>query len=147
MNNEIIFVGIIVMAALAGCATYPNASEHEVHYSGQIGVTDGRFYMDGKVYISKGTAPDVSFSKTQMVLYDNRSEKIGEITIGDLSTDPETAPIEREVNFTGEHIPTYVILESPDFWHDNDIPTEAFERTDDGYNSYFITDSEEKFEG
>lgn len=136
---------LIVSVLIAGCATFPTASEHEIGYSGQIGVTNGSFHMDGEFFIAQGTASDITFRDTRVVIYDDQRRVLEQLPVGDISTDPDVAPFRRPVNFTSEHIPAYIIYESPDFWKDNDVPTRAFKWTGEEYHRYSITDPEEKF--
>lgn len=133
----------VAMILLTGC-TYPAISHHEIDFDGTVERVDGSFRMDGQVEVDIGTAPPQNFSDVSVVLYDSNQAMIKEVPVGPMSTNSSISPSTRSVNITSNTPPTFVVVESPDFWRD-DLRTIAFHWTGDGYDRYFIGSDEEKF--
>lgn len=134
------FVGIVL---LSGC-TYPAISHHEIDFDGTVERVDGTFRMDGQVEVDIGTAPPQNFSDVAVVLYDSNRSAITEVPLGPMSTNSSISPSRKSVNITSDTQPTFVVVESPDFWQD-DLQTIAYHWTGDRYDRYFIGSDEEKF--
>lgn len=135
---------LLVVGSLAGCST--SANYHDVHFSGTVEVEGGQFVMDGNVSVGIGAAPDATFDDVTVVLYDENEEVIRRVPVGRLSTDGP--PHTQRVNVTTDAVPTYVVIESPDFWQtDTSVRVEGYVRPDDGgrYEVYSRSAASEKF--
>lgn len=138
-SPEKITPALIVLAVivLAGCAT--SGTFHTIGFSGAIGIQDGTFYMNGSVSVGIGAAPEQTYRNVTVALYDDEKEAIETVPVGTMSTDADRAPNTRPVNLTSERIPTYVVLESPDFWTDGvDLAVEGFVLEDGEYRRYDV---------
>lgn len=138
-----VLVAIVAVILLAGC-TFPSQSHHEIHFDGPVERVEGSFHMQGQVDISLGAAPHRNFTDVQVVLYDQDQCVQNRVALGDMSTDPSVAPRQRAVNITTDDLPTYVLIESPDFWEGN-LPVVAYRWTGERYERYFINNEREKF--
>lgn len=137
-------IAFLLITLLAGCST--SATHHDVDFSGTIEVEHDQFVMDGNVSVGIGAAPDATFESVTVVLYDEKKEVIRRIPVGELSTTPP--PLTQRINITSEIIPTYVLIESPNFWQSNTtVYVSAYKRPDDGgrYEDYSRASADEKF--
>lgn len=139
-----VVLALLGVTILAGCST--SATQHDAEFDGTIEVKDDQFVMDGNVSLTQGAAPDATFENVTVVLYNENKEVIRRVTVGNLSTTPP--PLSQPINITSDTIPTYVVIESPDFWQsDTDVYTHGYEHPDDGgrYEGYPITTANETF--
>jgi hypothetical protein len=134
----------VVVAILGGCST--SATHHDVDFDGTIEVENNQFVMDGNVSLGQGAAPDATFENVTVVLYDANKTVIKRIPVGNLSTTPP--PLSQRINITTDTIPTYVVIDSPDFWQsDTTVYVNGYKRPDDGgrYEEYSRASASEKF--
>lgn len=109
---------LLIVVGLSGCTS--SGQYNSVVFGGgsedQIAIVDGMFVMKGDISVGTGAAPDQNFSDVTVVLYDERKQVVKRVRIGNLSTNPAYYPTAKRINITSETIPTYVVIESPDFW-------------------------------
>ncbi|GAA3879127.1 hypothetical protein [Haloarcula argentinensis] len=134
---------LTVAIGLAGC-TYPTASGYEVDLDGIPERNDGGFEMHGEVEVADTTAPVRNFTDVSLKFYDNDMSEITQINLGRMSTDSSVAPIRRSFNISLDQQPTYIILESPDFWN-SDVSVGAYRWNGGSYTYYFVTSKDERF--
>ncbi|WP_410765639.1 hypothetical protein [Haloferax sp. DFSO60] len=102
--------------------------------------------MSGQLNVERGASPHETYHDVQVVLYDANKERIESFPVGTLSTDPAVAPGKIAVNITTEATPTYVLVESPDFWKTKKgTYSRAYMRSDGRFEPYLIKSQEEKF--
>lgn len=139
------FVMILVaISLLAGCST--SANSHSVHFSGTIETEGDQFVMDGNVSVGINAAPDATFENVTVVLYDETKNVIRTVAVGELST--SGPPHTQRINITTGSIPSYVVIESPDFWQSGtDVYVSGYRRPGDGsrYEEYSRANASEKF--
>lgn len=143
-KQSLVAFTLLAATFLSGCTT--SANHHDVEFAGDIEIQNGQFVMDGNVSVSIGAAPDTTFRNISVVLYNDHKEVIRRSSVGDLSTHgpPQSQPI----NLTTDTIPSYVVIESRDFWQsDTDVYVSGYKRSsnEDRYEEYSRHRANEKF--
>lgn len=131
-----VVVFVALMSVISGCST--SGSFHSVRFGpGEIAVEDGQFHMDGQIGVGTGAAPHQNFSDVTVVLYDADKGVIERVSVGALSTSPSYGPTARTVNITTDRVPTYVVIDSRDFWTgQTEVHVEGYELVNGSYRSY-----------
>ena len=111
-GRPLALVALVLSMALAGCY-YPEASNHSVFYDGTFAAENGTFRMNGTVSVHSGASDDRTYRNVHVVLYDEDRQLIDAFPVAPLSTLNHT---ESPVEGRSDVIPTYVVIESPDFW-------------------------------
>lgn len=93
--------------------------------------------MQGHVEVGVTAAPMRNFTDVSVVLYTKNGSVIKRVKLGAMSTDPDHHPFRQPVNITTAQQPTYVLIESLDFWQ-GDVSVTAFRWTGDRYTDYWI---------
>lgn len=137
---------MILLIVLSGCMGM--GESHSVRFDGTVAVSGGEFVMDGRVFVSGGTAPAQHYSDVSVGLYDADREVLDRVVLGNMSAFGD-APGERRVNISREFRPAYVVIESPGFWRDGcrvSVVAFGWDGSRGLYDSYWVTDASEKFE-
>lgn len=138
-------LALVGVVFLAGCGLLPERGSYEVDFDGAPERTTDRFQMHGEVEIDSTTATERNFSDVSIVLYDQNESLIGRVPVGTLSTTPEHYPVGSSVNITDDHPPTYILIESPNFWN-GDVAVTAYRWTGNQYEEAHIESEAELFE-
>ncbi|ACV12814.1 hypothetical protein Huta_2653 [Halorhabdus utahensis DSM 12940] len=116
---------LLVCAALlvfgAGCEQLDHTPDPSVKFDGNITASEGSFEIEGHFYRSVGN--EYVYENVMVHLLDEREERIESVHLGTLD---ERLP----VSVSSSSIPAYVIVDSPDFWQQNNFAVEYFEYKD-----------------
>ncbi len=126
MKSRVTSILLVVLAvALAGCYV-PSDSQMLVGHTGTIGVTDSEFHMDGVIYIV-GHPDQELYHGVSVRLYDDGETPMRSYSLGTIA-----AKEERNISINSTTIPSFVTIESQDFW-DEPVSVLYYIRTQDGY--------------
>lgn len=144
-DNPVSVIVLVLLLIGAGCARVTLPPGHEIDFDGQVFMTEQEFHMRGQLEVDRGAAPDRNFSDVRIVLYDDAEHEISSHRIGSLSVNPDHGPTKQAVNISSRRIPTYVLVESPDFWEQGvHISVVAF-RVEDGHVEQLNRDEPDSF--
>jgi hypothetical protein len=119
------------MLLLSGCARTEPGTGVSIQFDGTFDTSDG-FHMDGEIETSGGVSPKESYRNVVVCLYFNETDQIVRERVGDLQADDQLS-----VSITSSRIPTYIVINSPDFWHpQNEV--DYYERSDGLYTVYTV---------
>lgn len=140
----LVVFALLSASLLAGCSTSP--SYHDVDFDGSITVEDNSFKMVGKVDVGSGAQPEATFENVTIALYTEDRNHLSSIRVGTLSTTSSNGPMEQQVNISTNTVPSYVIIESKDFWSsDAEIQVVSYYRNGNEYEEYFRRNKGSKF--
>jgi len=102
---------LLVLVAVAGCGnTYDETTESEpsdIVFNGEFNRTEN-FTMDGS--LSEGGFGNGTFRNVTIYLYTENETLIKAVSVG------RFVGRQKDVSISSTSIPTYVIIDSPDFW-------------------------------
>lgn len=122
--NRWTIVGLLILVATAGCAVH-SAPHNILSFSGNVTTTNDTFHLEGDLYLGVQAGGHHNYSNVSIVLYDGDKRPIETVRVGRMSTNPEWGPTRYRVNITTDTVPAYVVVESPDFWTDNEIAVDS----------------------
>lgn len=123
---------VVVATLLSGCAVNNPGYNGNIVFSGDMGETDGKFEMNGE--ITNSGVKNITFDSVRVLLYHTNKTIIDEISLGALDG---SAQISVEKN----HIPKYVLIDSPDFWNTPKVEVDYYIRAESGdYTVHTATD-------
>lgn len=125
-------LALVLSVALAGCY-YPEAPNHSVAYDGTLATENGTFRMNGTVTTRGGASDDRTYRNVHVALYDEDRQLIDAFSVAPLSTPDDT---ESHVEGSADVVPTYVVIESPDFWTGERLHVSSY-RLSDGEDDPF----------
>lgn len=117
-------IGTLLVVLAAGCAVH-SQPYNEVSFVDNVTTTNDTFRLQGNLYFDAQAGGHNNYSDVSIVLYDEHRRPIERVSVGRMSTNPEWGPTEYRVNVTAETVPTYVVVESPDFWTGNEIEVDS----------------------
>jgi hypothetical protein len=123
----VLFVCTALLVFGAGCEQLEHTPEPRVKFDGNITASDGSFEIEGHFYRSVGN--ENVYENVTVHLLDERGERIESVQLGTLD---ERLP----VLVSSSSIPAYVIVDSPDFWQQDNFAVEYFEYKDGKGVSY-----------
>lgn len=122
----IILTGLLLTTGCIRVEPGPDAPTI-INFYGDMNATDSGFTMDGQILVG-GALPDQEvFEDVTVYLFTENGTLIESHDAGDLSK-----PV--NVTITAERTPYYVIVDSPDFWLENHIKVEYYQRLDSTVN-------------
>jgi hypothetical protein len=145
INRTVIVIAVVALVALSGCATYPSAPDHVVHFDGEFERSDSRFSMNGTVNFYLGSAGNRTVSNLSVVLYDAGQQQITSVELGNISVNGTQGPFRRPVRLENETLPAYVIIESPDAWGMDDVHTTGYAWDGTRYAEYAVASGDDRF--
>ncbi|ERJ06798.1 hypothetical protein HLRTI_001052 [Halorhabdus tiamatea SARL4B] len=137
MSRKIsLLLAIALLVPLAGCV--PSGDEVKFGFSGSINATPSEFHMDGYVSMSGGIPDRDVYHNVSIRLYNSDGEMIDSKFLGDLdgSSDPF------EIAIRDGELPTYVTIESPDFWNEKMV-AEYYVKMDSEYGVEYASSRSE----
>lgn len=146
-THWLLAVVVTLSLVTAGCAYVPQKGSHEIDFAGTVEQKNGSFQMVGEVRVISGAAQTRNYSAVSVVLYESPGTVAERIRLGKMSTDSSVAPTQRPINLTRELTPEYVLIESLDFWDDDELDAViAFRWTGEEYEMYFVDSKDERFD-
>lgn len=135
-------VGVLALVVTTGCAVQ-SEPRNDLSFSGTATVENGTFHLEGELELGRGAGSDQNYSDISVVLYDGNRSEIESVEVGRMSTNPGWGTTRRPITVTSGTVPTYVVVESPDFWKEGEIEVVALwihGAADDGtYHRYART--------
>jgi hypothetical protein len=116
----VLFVSIVT----GGCIFGPDADPSIIVFSGELNATSDRFVMDGEIEVGGPPAENDTFTGVTVCFVGPNGTMIHQ-------TPPRTmGPDDLELNYsvTLDRHPTYVVINSPSFWDDDNIVVRYYER-------------------
>lgn len=121
-----LLIAVVLLSPLAGCV--PTGDEVKFGFSGQINATTSEFHMDGYVSVSGGIPDRDVYHNVSIRLYNSEGRVIDSKSLGDLDGSSDMF----EITLREGELPTYVTIESPDFWNEKMV-VEYYVRTNSEY--------------
>jgi hypothetical protein len=114
-------VGVVL---ISGCGFNDQSAKGSIEYSGQIAVENGTFVMEGEL-VNGGVQP-TTFTNVRVHLYDADKTLLRTVPVGTINGRNVS------VSITSDRIPTYVIIDSPEFWSTPRVAVQYYVREETG---------------
>jgi len=137
MNSKI-YIFIIMVVMVSGCAVQ-SGPQNTIDFDGYIYTNNSEFRITGDLYLSRNAGPARDYRNVSLVFYDRNKQKIKTVSLGNMSTEPDSYPTERQLNITHDEVPKYIIIKSKDFWGDNNIEVTSLVIQDGMYYQFVRT--------
>lgn len=126
---SLLLIGLVVSAGCIRTEPGPNANVY-VGFFGDMNAEDSTFTMDGRITLGGGVADRDVYRAVIVYLFAENGTLLRSHEVGDMRR-----PL--DVNFTANVVPYYVVIDSPDFWTEDDFVVRYYHRIDsDGTRDY-----------
>jgi len=127
MKHHLTIGCLCLLLVFSGCVDLGLGPDPQMTYDGTLNVTEDGFEMEGGFYMATGH--DQQYDNVTLYLYDANGSVINSKRLGAFDDG-------LSVEMQSKQVPTYVIIDSPEFWDKGPLGVPYFERREGNGTAY-----------